>query len=154
MPSIKEIRAAIDAGLDKIQARAEAAAAHLDLTEDEIQNRLAGYQDKVKDSAAALQANLEQAEEFAAETTKEIRPALEHLQLQLALGKAESRDAFNTKKKEIQHAIAEFNARLDAANAAEDREMSEHVDELLRAYAEQAAALVAELETLEEGYRK
>ena len=152
MPTIKEIRAAIDAGLDRIQAKAEATAAHLDLSEDEIQERLAGYQDKLKDSAAALQAKMEQAEEIAAESTKEIRPALEHLQMQLALGKADSRDAFNAKKKQIQHAIAEFNAKLDAANAAEEREMSEQVDALLKAYAEQAAALEAELAAMDESY--
>ena len=41
MTSIKEIRAAIDAGLDKLQAKAEAAAAQLNLSDDEINPRLA-----------------------------------------------------------------------------------------------------------------
>lgn len=34
MTSIKDMRAAIDAGLDKLQAKAEAIAAQLDLTAD------------------------------------------------------------------------------------------------------------------------
>ena len=78
----------------------------------------------------------------------------ELVQVQLALGKADSRDAFLARKKEIQHAIAEFNARLDAADAAEEREMAAEVDAYLKAYAEQAATLEAELAVMEESYEK
>lgn len=154
MPTIKEIRAAIDAGMDKAQARARAAAGHLNLSEDEIHDRITGIQTELKESAAALQEKMSEAGEYAGETAAKIQPALEHLQVQLALGKAESRDAFGEKKKQIQHAIAEFNARLDAADAEEEREMSAQVDEFLRAYAEQAAALEAELAAMEESYGK
>ena len=152
MPTIKEIRTAFDAELDKIQAKAKAAAAQMNLSEEEIHERLARYQDMLKESATALQAMMEQAEEFAVETTRDIRPALEHLQVQLALGKADSRDAFNEKKKQIQHAIAEFNAKLDTANAAEEREMSEHADALLKEYTKQASALEAELAAMDESF--
>lgn len=154
MTSIKQIREAIDAGLDSLKARAEAAAEHLNLSDDEVHDRIAGLQDKLKESATALQAKMAETGEFAAETTKEIKPALEHLQVQLALGKADSRDAFLARKKEIQHAIAEFNARLDAADAAEEREMAAEVDAYLKAYAEQAATLEAELAVMEESYEK
>ena len=154
MTSIKQIREAIDSGLDSLKARAEAAAAHLNLSDDEVHERIAGIQDKLKESASALQSKMAETEEFAAETAKEIKPALEHLQVQLALGKADSRDAFIERKKQIQHAIAEFNARLDAADAAEDREMAAEVDAYLKAYAEQAAALEAELAVMEESYEK
>ena len=154
MPTIKEIRAAIDSGLDKIQSKAEAATAHLSLTEEQIEDRLSGLQGKLKESASALHAKMTEAEEFAGETATKIKPALEHLQVQLALGKADSRDTFNEKKKQIQHAIAEFNAKLDATDVAEERELAANVDANLRAYAEQAAALEAELEAMEETYEK
>lgn len=154
MTSIKQIREAIDSGLDKLQAKAEAAAAHLNLSDDEVHDRIAGLQDKLKESAAAMQAKLAETEEYAAEATKEIKPALEHLQVQLALGKADSRDAFIARKKQIQHAIAEYNARLDAADAAEEREMAAEVDAYVKAYVEQAAALEAELEAMEDSYEK
>lgn len=148
MTSIKEIRAAIDAGLDKLQAKAEAAAAQLNLNEDEINARVAGYEGKLKDAAEKLQAEI--ADSIDDETKMKIQSALEHLQVQLALGKAEGRDAFNAKKKEITRAIAEFNAELDAADAAEQRERTAEVDAAVKAYVAQAAALEAELEAMDE----
>jgi len=152
MKSIQEIREAIDAGLDKIQAKAEAAAAQLNLSDDEINTRLAEQEAKLTDAAEQLQAKL--AESVPEETRTKIQGSLEHLQLQLALGAAEGRDAFNAKKKEIESAIAQFNAELDAADAAEQREMAAELDALVAAYAAQAAALEVELEAAEEQYEK
>ena len=154
MTTIKEVRAAIDAGLDRLQAKAEAAAAQLNLSEDEIDARIAEYENHLKSAATALQTRMAEAEEVAGETKTKIQSALEHLQVQLALGKADTRDALRAKKKEIQHAIAEFNAELDAADAAEEREMAAEFDSFVKAYVEQAAALEAELEALEETYEK
>ena len=154
MTTIKEVRAAIDAGLDRLQARAEAAAAQLNLSEDEIDARIAEYGDQLKAAAVALQERMAEGELVAGETKAKVQSALEHLQVQLALGKADTRDAFNAKKKEIQRAIAEFNAELDAADAAEEREMAAEFDAFIKAYVEQAAALEAELEALEESYEK
>ena len=79
---------------------------------------------------------------------------MEHLQVQLALGAAEGRDAFNTKKKEITRAVAEFNAELDAADAAEQRERAAEFEAAVQAYVAQAAALEAELEAIDEQYEK
>ena len=151
MTTIKEVRAAIDAGLDRLQAKAEA---QLYLSDDEINTRIAEYEDQLKAAAVALQERMAEAEQVAGETKTKVQSALEHLQVQLALGKADTRDAFNAKKKEIQRAIAEFNAELDAADAAEEREMAAEFDAFVKAYVEQAAALEAELEAMEESYEK
>ena len=152
MQTIKELRAAIDAGLDKIQAKAEAAAAQLKLSDDQIKTRLAEHEAKLKDAAEQLQARL--AEGLTDEDKMKIQGALEHLQVQLALGAAEGRDAFNAKKKEVTRAIAEFNAELDAAEAAEQREMAAELKTLMEAYAVQATALEAELDAIEAQYEK
>jgi len=152
MTSIKEIRAAIDAGLDKLQAKAEAAAAQLNLSVDEINARLAEHEAKLKDAAEQLQTRL--ADSIDDETKMKIQSTMEHLQVQLALGAAEGRDAFNTKKKEITRAVAEFNAELDAADAAEQRERAAEFEAAVQAYVAQAAALEAELEAIDEQYEK
>lgn len=152
MKSIKEIRETIDAGLDKIQAKAEAAAAQLNLSSDEINTRVAEQEAKLKQAAEQLQTKL--AESVPDETKTKIQGSLEHLQVQLALGKAEGRDAFNAKKKEITRAIAEYNAELDAADAAVQRERAAEFDALVQAYAAQVAALEAELDAAEEQYAK
>jgi len=150
MKSIKEIREAIDSGLDKLQTKAEAVAAQLNLSDDDLNARLAEQQEKLKEAAARLQTKL--AEVDTGETMTKVQGAFEHLQVQLALGAAEGRDAFNVRKKEIESAIAQLNAELDAADAAEEREMAAEFDAVVEAYATQAAAVEAELQAMEEQY--
>ena len=150
MASIKDIWAAIDAGLDKLQAKTEAAAKQISLSKDELDVHIKTQEDKLNDAAAELQAKLDQA--VPEETRTKIQGAVEGLQVQLTLGAADTRDAFNSKKKEIQRAIAEFNAALDAADAADQREMAAELDALLAIYVAEAVALDAELEAMEEKY--
>ncbi len=94
-------------------------------------------------STARLQTKL--AEVDTGETTTKVQGAFENLQVQLPLGAAEGRDAFNARKKDIESAIAQLNAELDAADAAEEREMAAEFDAMVETYATQAAAVEAEL---------
>lgn len=150
MTSIKDMRAAIDAGLDKLQAKAEAAAAQLDLTADEINDRIDDQEKKLSAAAEKLQDKLNEA--VPEETRTKIQAAVEQLQVQLALGAADTRDAYNAKKKEVTRAIAELNAEIDAADAAEERAMAAELDALMESYVAEAVALSAELDAMEEKY--
>ena len=150
MKSIKDVRAAIDAGLDKLQAKADAANAQLSMSKDELNVHIKEQEEKLKSAAVELQAKLEEA--VPEETRTKIQAAVENLQLQLALGAADSRDVINAKKKEITRAIAELNAELDAADAVEEREMSAELNALMEVYVAEAIALNAELEAMEEKY--
>ena len=150
MKSIKDVRATIDAGLDKLQAKAEAANAQLSMSKDELNVHIKEQEEKLKSAAVELQAKLEEA--VPEETRTKIQAAVENLQLQLALGAADSRDVINAKKKEITRAIAELNAELDAADAAEEREMAAKFDALMEVYVAEAIAMNAELEAMEEQY--
>lgn len=152
MTSIKEVREAVDAGLDKLQAKAEAAAAQISLTGDELNAHINTQEDKLNEAVVKLQEKLDEA--VPEETRTKIQGTVEHLQVQLALGAADSRDAFNAKKKEIQRAIAEFNAEMDAADAAEDKEMAAEFEALMEDYVAQAVALEAELAVMEEQYEE
>lgn len=152
MTSIKEVREAVDAGLDKLQAKAEAAAAQISLTGDELNAYINTQEDKLNEAVVKLQEKLDEA--VPEETRTKIQGTVEHLQVQLALGGADSRDAFNAKKKEIQRAIAEFNAEMDAADAAEDKEMAAEFEALMEDYVAQAVALEAELAVMEEQYEE
>lgn len=151
MKSIKDIRTAIDSGLDKIQAKAEAAAKQISLSTDELNSHIKTQEDKLKNAAADLQAKLDGV--VSEENKTKIQGAVDHLQVQLALGAADSRDAFNSKKQEIQRAIAELNAELDAADAADEREAAE-VDALIRAYVAEAIIMEAEMEAMYEQYEE
>jgi chromosome segregation ATPase len=150
MTSIKDMRAAIDAGLDKLQAKAEAAAAQLNLTADEINDRIDDQEKKLSAAAEKLQDKLNEA--VPEETRTKIQAAVEQLQVQLALGAADTRDAYNAKKKEVTRAIAELNSEIDAADAAEERAMAAEFDALMEAYVAEAVALSAELDAMEEKY--
>jgi hypothetical protein len=150
MRSIKEVRAAIDAGVNKLQAKAEAANVQLSMSKDELNAHIKEQEENLKSAAVELQAKLEVV--LPEETRTKIQAAVENLQLQLALGAADSRDAINAKKKEITRAIAELNAELDAADAAEEREMAAEFDALMEVYVAEAIAMNAELEAMEEQY--
>jgi predicted neutral ceramidase superfamily lipid hydrolase len=148
MKSIKDIRAAIDSGLDKVQAKAEAAAKQVSLSTDELNSHIETQEDKLKTAATDLRAKLDDI--VSEENKTKIQGAVDHLHVQLALGAADSRDAFNTKKQEVQRAIAELNAKLDAADAAEEREAE--VGALIAIYVAEAIAMEAEMEAMHEQY--
>ncbi|MFW2440361.1 MAG: hypothetical protein ACN4GR_13430 [Arenicellales bacterium] len=152
MTSIKDLRTAIDAGLDKLQAKTEAAAAQINLTTDELNTRVNEQEKKLNEAAIKLQEKLNEA--VPEETRTKIQGAVEHLQIQLALGAADTRDAFNARKKEVTRAIAELNAEIDAADAAEERAMAAEFDALMEAYVAEAIALNAELEAMEVKYEE
>ena len=105
-------------------------------------------EDKLNAAAVKLQEQINEA--VPEETRTKIQGAVEHLQVQLALGAADSRDAYNAKKKEVTRAIAEF----DAADAAAEREAAEDVNALMEIYVAQAVILNVELEAMEEQYEE
>jgi hypothetical protein len=109
-------------------------------------------EDKLNAAAVKLQEQINEA--VPEETRTKIQGAVEHLQVQLALGAADSRDAYNAKKKEVTRAIAELNAEFDAADAAAEREATEDVNALMEIYVAQAVILNVELEAMEEQYEE
>ena len=154
MKSIKEVREAINSQLDKIEAKAEAAKAQLDLSKTEVDQRLEQQEQSLLEAAEKLTAKLEAAGVVAEEEKTKIKGSLEGLQVQLALGSAETRDAFNKKKAEVNHRIAEFNAELDAAEAAGEREAVEEIMAEMEVYAIEVIALEAELEAADDNYQE
>ena len=154
MKSIKEVRAAINVKLDKIEAKAEAAKAQFDLSKADVNTRIEQQEKSLLAAAEELTAKLEGAGAIAQEEVTKIKGSLEGLQVQLALGSADTRDTFNKKKNEISRRIAEFNAELDAAKAANDKATVEEIMAAMEAYALLAVALEAELEAADENYQQ
>ena len=150
MKSIKEVREAINAQLDKIEAKAEAVKAQLDLSKVEVDERLEQQEKSLLEAAEKLTAKLEEAGVVAEEEKIKIKGSLENLQVQLALGAADTRDAFNKKKAEVNRHIAEFNAELDAAKAAGEKDAAEEIMAEMEIYVVEVIALEAELEVADE----
>lgn len=150
MTSIKETREAIDSRLDKLQAKAESVSAQVKLTVDEINERIDEHEKKLSDATVNLLNKLDAM--VSGETMEKLERKVDRLEVQLALGAADTRDAINTKKSEILHAVAELNAELDAADAAIEREMAAEFDALIEDYVKGVITLNAELEAMEELY--
>jgi phenylalanyl-tRNA synthetase alpha subunit len=81
-----------------------------------------------------------------------MRAAFEQLQVQLALGWAEGRDAYAAQKQKIQDSIGAFEAEVDRASAAADQKTREALDGLKREFVARADALDAELTAVEVQY--
>ena len=150
MTSIKEMRSAIDSGLDKLQAKAVAVSAQVELTIDDINDRIDQHEKKLSNATARLLNKLDQI--VSRESMEKLEGKVDHLEVQLALGAADTRDAINAKKSEIARAIAELEAELDAADAALEREMAAEFDTVIEDYMTGVIALNAELEAMEELY--
>ncbi len=140
--NIQQIRSAIDATLDRLQAKAEAAEVQANLGRMELEQRFkAQYEDLIR-AASELQSKLEAAGISEETIRARLQGALEELRLQAALGEADTREALAKLKGEIEKRIAAFNAALDDVATESDED---DVEQAVGRYAKRAASVEAEL---------
>ncbi len=113
MSTTKNIREAIDHTLDRWESAASA-------MEESIRGTTAAMTAQIqtqKQMAAAatdkLKEAVEKAQHVPAETRQQIATNLDHLKVQLALGKADAADAATTQQKEIEDAVKRVEAQVD-----------------------------------------
>ncbi len=141
MATIHEIRETIDSKLDKWEADATALEAQLSVSKEKAVERLEAQKRKFAETLAKFKAEIEKSPQIAETTKNTIKTHLDHLQVQLALGKAEAKDAYESQKEKIKNAIKSFVASADQ----EIGDVSEAVTKELIAAED---ALDAELEAL------
>lgn len=149
MSTIKEIREAVDAKLDKWEAQATALQAQLEFNKVEVIKRVEEQKRRLEQIAQRVRDKIDAAGGLAEETKTKIRASFEHLQVQLALGAADTRDAYQAWRKKVQSSIAAFEADLDLAIAEKDAALQAELDALMNAYVKEADALDAEIEAME-----
>jgi hypothetical protein len=108
MSRIKEFRASLDKKLDALEHQALALEAHLTQTKDEATLRLEQRKQQLRDLLNQVQADVQKSKEMAAQAKTEVQAKLEHLQVQLALGKADARDTFEEQRTKTLKALNEF----------------------------------------------
>ncbi len=108
MSRIKEFRASLDKKLDALEHQALALEAHLTQTKDQAMERLEQRKQQLRDLLNQVQADVQKSKEMAAQAKTEVQATLEHLQVQLALGKADARDTFEEQRAKILKALNEF----------------------------------------------
>ena len=108
MSKIKELRASLEKKLDALEHQALAFEAQLTQTKDQAMQRLEQRKQQLWDLLAQVQADVEKSKEMAEQAKTEVQGKLEHLQVQLALGKADARDTVEEQRAKIFKALNEF----------------------------------------------
>ena len=113
MSRIKELRASIDKKLDALEHQALALEAQLTQTKEQAQQRLEQRKQQLRDVLRQVKTELQKSKEVAEQAKTEVQAKLEHLQVQLALGKADARDTFEEQRTKILKALSDFESITD-----------------------------------------
>ena len=108
MSRIKELRASFDKKLDALEYQALALEAQLTQTKDQAAQRLEQHKEQLRDLLKQVQTDVQKSKDMAEQAKFEVQAKLEHLQVQLALGKADARDAYEEQRVNILKALNEF----------------------------------------------
>lgn len=108
MSRIKELRTSLDKKLDALEHQALALEAQLTQTKDQALQRLEQRKQQLRDLLKQIQADVQKSKEMAEQAKSEVQAKVEHLQVQLALGKADARDTFEEQRTKILTALNEF----------------------------------------------
>jgi len=149
MSKIREIREAIDTKLDKWEAGATAVEAQLQQTKEQALEELEARKKRLNTTLEAFKSEVAKAKGIADEKKTEIQARFEDVQVQLALGKAEARDAFEAQKEKIQHSITTLETTLDRELDAAGQSIDESLRTAANTFIAAAIGLEAEMEALE-----
>jgi DNA repair exonuclease SbcCD ATPase subunit len=105
---MKELRASFDKRLDTLEHQALALEAQLTQTQEQVMQRLEQRKQQLRDLLKQVQADVQKSKEMAEQAKTDVQAKLEHLQVQLALGKADARDTFEEQRTKILKALNEF----------------------------------------------
>jgi chromosome segregation ATPase len=113
MAKIHQIRESIDRKLDGLEKRASALEAQLSRSKSTAIEELEARKKKLGDVLDSFKTKIEESKEVTNEKKKEIQSQVEHVQVQIALGKAETRDILDDQKKKIGDAVKTFEKNVD-----------------------------------------
>ena len=148
MSKIREIREAIDTKLDKWEAGATAVEAQLQQTKEQALEELEARKKRLNATLEAFKSEVAKAKGIADEKKTEIQARFEDVQVQLALGKAEARDAFEAQKEKIHRSIATLETTLDRELDAAGQTIDESLRTAAHKFIVAAIDLEAEMEAL------
>lgn len=147
MSKIHEMRKEADRILDGLEARAAALENRINETNEQFADRFQDLKNKASANAEAIEANVRQVQGLADEQKQKIAGSIEHLQLQLALGRVAAKDTLQEQKQMISNAAAAARAHivanLDQMDADLNKEIDAWIDALEKLDAEMEAAELA-----------
>jgi hypothetical protein len=137
MAKLQEIRESVEAKLDKWEANAKALGAQLKETREHAAERVENRKKELSDTLNRLRTEIERTKTIADETRQDIIDRLEHLQIQLALGRMEAKSEYMAQRKKIGEAVTSLERSID-------RQFNEAFGKLGRELVRRADALEAE----------
>ena len=105
MSKLKELRETIDTQLDWLDAHLDAWEAQLESSRDKALGRVQDQKQKLAETTDRLSGLIGKSRDVADQVAADVRAELEHLQVQLALGRAETREAYEEQREKIHDAI-------------------------------------------------
>ncbi|MDY6942804.1 MAG: hypothetical protein SVU69_07295 [Pseudomonadota bacterium] len=149
MSLIHELRESVEARLDRWESLAEALELQLQLGRKEALDRFEDEKQRLTERLEAMEKRFEETTGIADDMRDSVRGQVEHLRVQLALGRAETRDAYQEQRKNILAGIRSLEERLDSAGHQLGQENAERLEAVTKDLIRAADRLVAELEALE-----
>jgi DNA repair exonuclease SbcCD ATPase subunit len=143
---IKQIRTSFDAKLDALQAKAEAFDANLTQSKQKVTERVEQRKQALHDALDRFKAEIQRQEDLAAEKKQKLAAEIDEIKVQIALGKAETRDALETQRKKIGDAIAKLESAADKALEQMEHKADASWETMIHHYVSARDALDAELE--------
>jgi hypothetical protein len=145
MATFKEIRQAVDTRLADWESRVEAMEAQIQLSKQQAFARLQERKQQLTKGLDALGRKINESTRAAGEAKDRLQQQIDELQVQLALGIAETRDAYTEQKTKLKRAIANLEDTLDESLD----KVVEETDAAKRGLINGIASLDAELEAVE-----
>jgi hypothetical protein len=149
MSKIREIREAIDTKLDKWEASATAIEAQLQLSEEQAMEELEVRKKRLNETLEGFKSEIVKAKGLADEKKTKIQNRFDELQVQLTLGKAEARDAFEPQEKKIRRSIATLESTIDHELGAAGQSIEASLKKAANKFIVAAIVLEAQMEALD-----
>lgn len=146
MSRIRQITESVDTKLDKLDAHADALEATLRHAEDHIRVRIERGIQEVHIALKALRADIDKQKQFSEAHKQKIRADIDDLKVQIALGRAEGRDAIAAARRRFHEGTRRIEAEVDSALRAMNGEM---LDAAISVYVRATDKLDAELDAAE-----
>ncbi|MHB2018048.1 MAG: hypothetical protein ACYCW6_13945 [Candidatus Xenobia bacterium] len=109
MPHLsKEALHRIEADLEMLQARVDSLEAQVSLPRQQATERLEQAKQRMRDALDDVKGEFSRQQSLAAEHRQKLAQAVDELKLQIALGKAETRDAIEAQSKTFESAVGSF----------------------------------------------
>jgi nitrogenase molybdenum-iron protein alpha/beta subunit len=152
MPRFEDLRTSADRQTERLDAALDALEAQIDRSKDRAFEVVEEREQAYRASVDRFQGKVDELTGLAEDKRSAVRQKLDNLRVQLALGKADGRDAFLAKRKEFRDSVTRFEREIDGELDALDQAALSSIEDVTADLSRTADQLDAELEAAELQY--